>query len=81
MADAAGTGTVLLTASPGLDLAPSFGPDSQRAHLASGAVDLTSLLGDQVAGLRRDVDTVDDLAAASLLGVGPATGALLRSAS
>lgn len=81
VADAAGTGTVLLTASPGLDLSPSFGPDSQQVHLASGAVDLTAGLGDRVAGLRRDVDTVADLAAASRLGVGPATAAVLRAAS
>jgi 2-phospho-L-lactate guanylyltransferase len=80
VSDAAGTGTVLLTASQGLDLAPSFGPDSQRAHLASGAVDLTAPLGDDVRGLRRDVDTVDDLAAADQLGVGPATRAVLSFA-
>lgn len=74
--DAAGTGTVLLTATPGHDLAPVWGGASRRAHTASGAVDLTDALGEQVPGLRRDVDTLDDLEQARLLGVGPATALL-----
>jgi 2-phospho-L-lactate guanylyltransferase len=77
LADAAGTGTVLLTAIADSELRPEYGPDSRQAHLASGAHDLTAEIGDRVPGLRRDVDTVADLSAASLLGTGPATSAAL----
>jgi 2-phospho-L-lactate guanylyltransferase len=70
VADAAGTGTVLLAARPGTPLAPSYEGRSFAAHRASGAVDLTAAAA---AGARRDVDTVDDLAEALALGVGPAT--------
>jgi 2-phospho-L-lactate guanylyltransferase len=76
LADAAGTGTVLLTAMAGSDLRPEYGPDSRQAHRASGAQDLTTEIGDRVPGLRRDVDTVADLSAAALLGTGPATSSL-----
>lgn len=77
VADAAGTGTVLLTARPGVVLRPSFGPGSRAAHVAAGAHDLTDDLGTSVAGLRRDVDTLDDLRTALTLGVGPATWRLI----
>lgn len=73
LTDAPGTGTVLLTAPPGVVLQPRFGPGSAAAHAASGAVELT---GDWP-GLRRDVDTADDLRAAAALGLGRHTGALL----
>lgn len=79
LADAAGTGTVLLCAAPGSPLLPYFGTDSHGRHVRSGAFDLTGPLGAEVAGLRRDVDTVADLAAARLLGVGAATAAVLAS--
>jgi len=73
VADAGGTGTTLLLAPPGTELDPHFGPGSALAHAASGAV----LLEGSWPGLRCDVDTVADLAAALRLGVGPATTALL----
>lgn len=76
LADAAGTGTVLLTATAGHELRPEYGPGSRQAHLASGAHDLTTEIGERVPGLRRDVDTVADLSAATLLGIGPATSSL-----
>jgi 2-phospho-L-lactate guanylyltransferase len=69
VADAAGTGTTLLTALPGSRLDPRYGPGSRQAHLASGAVELTA----DWPSLRRDVDTAEDLAAAAALGLGPAT--------
>ncbi len=72
VADAAGTGTTLLTARDG-DLAPRFGPGSAAVHAAAGALPLTG----ERPGLRRDVDTPDDLAAAVLLGIGRHTAALL----
>jgi 2-phospho-L-lactate guanylyltransferase len=79
VSDAAGHGTVLLAAAPGRPLEPHFGPGSRAAHVRAGATDLTDRLGTTVPGLRRDVDTVADLAAAAALGVGPATRALARS--
>ncbi len=71
-ADAPGTGTVLLTAPPGVPLDPRFGGPSAAAHAASGALALT---GDWPT-LRRDVDTEADLDAAAHLGVGAHTTAL-----
>ncbi|WP_462186118.1 MULTISPECIES: 2-phospho-L-lactate guanylyltransferase [unclassified Frankia] len=79
LADAAGTGTVLLTASAGAILQPAFGPHSHATHRRSGAVDLTGTLGGSVPGLRRDVDTLADLAQARDLGVGWATRAALTA--
>ena len=74
VADAAGTGTTLLTARSGVDLHPLFGPRSCAAHAASGAVRLEP---GTVPGLRRDVDTEVDLWDALRLGVGSATAAVL----
>ncbi|SIN84710.1 2-phospho-L-lactate guanylyltransferase [Agromyces cerinus] len=66
--DADGTGTTLATASAGVGLAPRFGADSAARHAAAGFVELAAS-----AGLRRDVDTIDALADALALGVGPLT--------
>lgn len=71
--DAAGLGTTLLTAGPGLPLAAAYGTGSADRHLRSGAVELAA--GDS---LRRDIDTAADLAVAAALGLGPRTSALLR---
>lgn len=71
VADAAGTGTVLLAAPPGALLEPCFGRDSAAAHEASGALPL----GGAWPSLRRDVDTPSDLAEALVLGAGPRTAA------
>lgn len=60
------TGTTLLLAEPGQELDPHFGPDSAGAHLASGA----KTLDGPWESLRCDVDTPDDLAVASALGLG-----------
>lgn len=70
VADTAGTGTTLLAAAPGVPLRPTFGPGSLVAHRLSGAVELPG-----APGLRRDVDTPEDLRAALSLGVGPSTRA------
>lgn len=75
VADAPGTGTVLLAAPPGVDLDPRFGIGSAVAHEVSGALPLT---GDWPS-LRRDVDTAGDLADAARLGLGPRTTALLAA--
>lgn len=72
--DAAGTGTVLLTAAAGVDLDPRFGVDSAARHAHSGAHELS---GDWP-GLRHDVDTPDDLRSVLRLGAGRRTCALAR---
>lgn len=71
--DAAGTGTTLLLAAPGVPLAPRFGRESARRHRGSGAVALTG----SWPGLRRDVDTGDDLREAADLGLGSHTRTVL----
>src|SRR5580658_1514996 len=70
--DAAGVGTTLYAVPPGGDFRPLFGGASRARHAASGATELN--LAD-LAGLRRDVDTPDDLRAALALGAGPLTRA------
>lgn len=67
--DRSGTGTTLLLAGVGEELAPRFGPWSASAHAASGATELTG----RWPSLRCDVDTETDLAIAAQLGVGPET--------
>lgn len=74
VADAAGVGSTLLAAGTGATLRPEFGTQSHRRHLDAGAWDLTAAGGP---GLRRDVDTMADLRAAVVLGVGRYTAALL----
>lgn len=73
VADAPGTGTVLLTTAAGTPLDPRFGPESASAHANSGALALTG----RWPTLRRDVDTAADLLAAARLGLGRHTGILL----
>jgi 2-phospho-L-lactate guanylyltransferase len=72
LADAAGIGTTLLTAAPGINLAPAFGGASRARHRGSGAQEIPL---DNVDSVRRDVDTADDLRVALLLGVGSRTAA------
>jgi 2-phospho-L-lactate/phosphoenolpyruvate guanylyltransferase len=71
--DAAGVGTTLYAVPPGGQFRPLFGGASRARHAASGAAELHL---DDIAGLRRDVDTPDDLRAALALGAGPRTTAL-----
>ncbi|MEV1287268.1 2-phospho-L-lactate guanylyltransferase [Micromonospora sp. NPDC049679] len=73
--DAPTTGTVLLTAPPGVPLDPRFGVGSAAAHGGSGALALAGAWPT----LRRDVDTAADLAAAASFGLGRHTAALLPS--
>jgi 2-phospho-L-lactate guanylyltransferase len=67
VADAAETGTTLLTARPGVPLRPAFGRGSAARH-ARHAVAVSG-----GPGLRTDVDTVEDLSQAELLGFGLST--------
>lgn len=72
--DAAGTGTTLLAAQPGTALHPAFGPGSAARHA------LIAARLEAGPGLRRDIDTADDLHAAAGHGLGPATAAALDAA-
>jgi 2-phospho-L-lactate/phosphoenolpyruvate guanylyltransferase len=71
--DAAGVGTTLYAVPPGGEFRPLFGGASRARHKASGAAELDV---PDMTGLRRDVDTPDDLRAALTLGAGPRTTAL-----
>jgi 2-phospho-L-lactate/phosphoenolpyruvate guanylyltransferase len=75
--DAAGIGTTLYAAAPSADFRPAFGGASRARHALGGAAEL-ALDGvlDGVPGLRRDVDTAEDLRAAVALGAGFRTTAL-----
>ncbi len=73
--DATGTGTTLYAAGPGMQFLPRFGRSSRRRHLAAGAAEIAA--GPQLAGLRRDVDTIGDLRQAASIGLGPRTLAVL----
>jgi 2-phospho-L-lactate guanylyltransferase len=77
VADTAGDGTTLYAARPGAGFQPSFGLASRARHAASGAVELEL---DDIDGLRRDVDTPEDLQQAAVIGLGPHTADLLRCA-
>src|SRR6202012_189479 len=68
VADRLATGTAALFAF-GTTLDPQFGSNSSARHRSSGAIELTGAWP----GLRCDVDTPADLAAARRLGVGAAT--------
>lgn len=73
--DRQGTGTTLLLAEPGHPLDPHFGPDSAAMHVDSGA----KLLDGTWQSLRCDVDTEQDLALATGLGLGQHTRAVLAA--
>jgi 2-phospho-L-lactate/phosphoenolpyruvate guanylyltransferase len=74
--DAAGTGTTLYAAGPGVAFRPRFGLGSRDRHLGAGAAELDL---PQLRGLRQDVDTPADLRLAASLGLGPRTQAALAA--
>lgn len=78
VADTSGHGTTVLAATDRRLLAPAFGPDSRRAHRLQGAVDITRLAAPSV---RRDVDTLAELAEAVSIGVGVMTRAAVAQLS
>lgn len=71
--DAAGVGTTMYAVSPRGRFTPKFGGASRRRHASSGALELSL---DGIEGLRRDVDTPDDLREAVALGTGFRTAAV-----
>jgi 2-phospho-L-lactate guanylyltransferase len=73
VADAAGDGTTLYTAAPGVAFRPAFGLASRARHAAGGAAELELT---DIPGLRRDVDTPADLRGAVELGLGARTAPL-----
>jgi 2-phospho-L-lactate/phosphoenolpyruvate guanylyltransferase len=73
VADAAGDGTTMYTAAPGVPFQPAFGLASRSRHAAGGAAELTL---EHIPGLRQDVDTPDDLRVAFALGLGPRSAPL-----
>jgi 2-phospho-L-lactate/phosphoenolpyruvate guanylyltransferase len=84
--DADGTGTTLYAAAPGAPFRPQFGPASRDRHLTAGAAEIghldirtTEIGAADLAGLRRDVDTIEDLRAAAKIGLGARTHALLAA--
>lgn len=78
VADAAGVGTTMLAAAPYVVAEPAFGPASRSRHRSLGNADIAAgLADDRLARLRRDVDTLADLADARGLGVGAHTRAAL----
>ena len=74
VADEEGTGTTTLLARAGTRFTPRFGPGSRAAHEAAGHVPLDL---PAMASIRRDVDTVDNLAEVLRRGVGAHTSALI----
>lgn len=68
-----GLGTTMLTARPGVELQPAFGPQSGHRHYEI-AVSLNP-----APSLQCDVDTVEDLEIAVRLGVGPLTSQFLAA--
>lgn len=73
VADEQGIGTTLYAAAPGAVFRPMFGGPSRRRHAAGGVCEL---LLDGIPGLRRDVDTPEDLRTAVILGAGSRTMAV-----
>jgi 2-phospho-L-lactate guanylyltransferase len=74
--DAAGTGTTLLTARPGMPFQPAFGVGSRARHREAGGHELDLAT---IPSLRRDVDTEADLWEALRLGVGAGTSAVVAA--
>ena len=67
LADADRVGTTVVTAPDLATFRPAFGPGSRAQHLGLGAQEIEL----DLASVRRDVDTPDDLVEASRLGLGP----------
>jgi len=76
--DAEGAGSSLVTALGGVALREAFGADSAARHRAMG---LAELPVPPESGLRRDVDTPDQLRAVASRGIGRFTRAALASAA
>ena len=78
VADAEGEGSTLVTARAGATWLSAFGEDSFSRHKLLGCTPLDVPVDST---LRRDVDTAEQLAAASALGLGKRTAAVLASSA
>ena len=76
VADAAGSGTTMVSARSLHAFRPGFGIGSRHTHLGLGLHEINEVA---VPTLRRDVDTPEDLAVALTLGVGERTAAVAAS--
>ncbi len=72
--DAADVGTTFYGVRPGVPFRPGFGGTSRTRHLSGGAKELAL---DGIPSVRRDVDTMEDLAEALSLGLGEHTLAVI----
>jgi 2-phospho-L-lactate guanylyltransferase len=72
--DASGVGTTLFAARPGAPFGPRYGPGSRARHAEAGAQEV---LLPGLDGIRQDVDTVEDLERARVLGLGRHTSAVV----
>jgi len=71
IADRAGTGTTMWMSGDGLGFPCHFGPQSRRAHVAAGALDLVAHHPEQrsaLAAARADIDTWSELLEATRVG-------------
>ena len=78
VADAGKSGSTMVTAAAGVYWRSAFGYDSFAGHRAIGCV---ALEVPKDSTLRHDVDTVEQLSDAAMLGLGPRTLATLRTAT
>ena len=72
--DAAGVGTTLVASRHWATFLPEYGEQSRQRHVLAGFAEITE---PDINGLRLDVDTIADLAAAAALGAGPQTRTVL----
>jgi len=77
VADAQSRGTTMVAAPTLSAFTPRFGVESRQAHLDLGGLELHV----DAPGLRQDIDTPDDLAAAVRLGVGARTSFVVTAHS
>ncbi len=76
VADAEGLGTVLITALRGVEHSPAFGAGSRVAHIAAGYRELPVAA---ISGLRRDVDTEQQLRSIDAKRLGERTRAIVAA--
>jgi 2-phospho-L-lactate guanylyltransferase len=74
--DAHGDGTTLFAARSHAQFWPHYGVGSRARHIEAGALEVHR---PELAGIRQDVDTVEDLERARALGLGHHTGAVMAT--
>ncbi|MCW2696371.1 MAG: hypothetical protein JWR62_1456 [Modestobacter sp.] len=74
--DARGDGTTLFAARSPAQFWPQYGVDSRARHIGAGALEVHR---PELAGIRHDVDTMEDLMRARALGLGRHTDAVMAT--